>query len=52
MRWRQGPESLIIDGIVLRWRPRQVAVTVIALGLFMVVAIVVLRERLHQMIGG
>ena len=25
VKWRQGPGSLIIDGVVLRWRPAQLA---------------------------
>lgn len=51
VKWRQGPGSLIIDGVVLRWRPAQLAVVLMAGGLFKIVAIVVLSERLHQMIG-
>lgn len=51
VRWRQGPGSLIIDGVVLRWRPAQIMVVVVAGALFKVVAIVVLGEQLHQMIG-
>jgi DNA-binding XRE family transcriptional regulator len=52
LRWRQVPGSLIIEGVVLRWRPGHLAVAVAAGGLFTIVAIIVLRERLYQMIGG
>ncbi len=51
VRWRQGAGSLIIDGVVLRWSPAHLAVAAMAGALFTVVAIVVLRERLYQMIG-
>lgn len=51
LKWRQGPGSLIIDGVVLRWRPAHLAVALIAAGLFKIVLIVVLRERLYQMLG-
>lgn len=51
VRWRPGPGSLIIDGVVLRWSPAHLAVVTMAGGLFTVVAIYVLRERLYQMIG-
>ena len=52
VKWRPGQGSLIIEGVVLRWRPAHLAVAAMAGGLFTVVAIVVLRERLYQMIGG
>jgi len=51
VKWRQGPQSLIIDGVVLRWRPAQLVVAAMAAALFTIVAVVVLRERLYQMIG-
>ena len=43
---------VMLEGVVLRWRPAHLAVAAMAGGLFTVVAIVVLRERLYQMIGG
>lgn len=52
VKWRPGQGSLIIEGVVLRWRPAHLAVAAMAGGLFTVVAIVVLRERLYQVIGG
>jgi transcriptional regulator with XRE-family HTH domain len=52
VRWRPGQGALIIEGVVLRWRPAQLAVAVMSVGLFTVVAIIVVRERLYQMIGG
>lgn len=52
LKWRQGPDSVIIDGVVLRWRPAHLFVAAVAGGLFTIVAIVVLRERLYQVIGG
>jgi len=51
VKWRQGPGSLIIDGVVLRWRPAHLAVAAMAGALFTIVGVVVLRERLYQMIG-
>ena len=51
VKWRPGPGSLIIDGVVLRWRLAQLVVAAMAGGLFTIVAVVVLRERLYQMIG-
>jgi ABC-type enterobactin transport system permease subunit len=52
VRWRQGgPGAVVIESVVLRWRPAQLAVAALAGGLFTVVAIIVLRERLYQMIG-
>ena len=52
LKWRQAPESLIIDGVALRRRPALLVVAAIAGLLFTIVAVVVLRERLYQMIGG
>jgi transcriptional regulator with XRE-family HTH domain len=51
VKWKPGPDSLIIEGVVLRWRPAHLAVAAMAGGLFTLVAIVVLRERLFQMIA-
>jgi transcriptional regulator with XRE-family HTH domain len=52
VRWRQGaPGSVVIESVVLRWRPAQFAVATMAGGLFTVVTIIVLRERLYQVIG-
>jgi transcriptional regulator with XRE-family HTH domain len=52
VRWRHGQGSLLIEGVVVRWRPAHVAVAVMAGGLFTFVAIYVMSERLHQMVAG
>jgi transcriptional regulator with XRE-family HTH domain len=52
VRWRQGPGSLVIEGVVVRWRPAHLAVAAMAGGLFTFVAIFVMSERLHQMVAG
>lgn len=51
VRSRPGQGSVLIEGVVLRWRPAHLAVAAMAGSLFAFVAIFVMSERLHQMIG-
>jgi DNA-binding XRE family transcriptional regulator len=51
VRWRQAPGSVLIECVVLRWRPAHMAVAAMAGVLFTIVAIIVARDHLFEMVG-